>query len=64
MVSVEETLTIVTKLYILIEFGVGIVWFAIFKPIPSSFAFKKFFYKGDVLLEFSSVKWVLNEDHL
>ena len=25
------------------------------------FFFKKF--KGDVLLEFSSVKWVLNEDH-
>ena len=23
----------------------------------------KLHYKGDVLLEFSSVKWVLNEDH-
>ena len=25
---------------------------------------KKFLKKGDVLLEISSVKWVLNEDHL
>ena len=24
---------------------------------------QKFLYKGDVLLEFSSVKWDLNEDH-
>ena len=27
------------------------------------FEIKRIEYKGDVLLEFSSVKWVLNEDH-